>query len=280
MVPRRLYHHQCDECRSQPTEQLPWVTFEDFSSTPASFPSTVRWRFGSVTGRGLRAVPAESMRRQAVRCMDCGIPFCHEGCPLGNLIPEWNDLVYQDHWGAWSRRLHATNSFPDFTGRVCPRRARHHASSASTVTTKQIEYEIAERAWAEGWLTPILSTTHTGRRVAIVGSCPGSASSSSTTTRRDRIAGSISTCRSLPFCRSHSMMHYRFSESIASAECCANTQSLRDRTCLGRSGCSSKNACCVGARPCARRPRRRTVGGSSRRISRSIAEERLHPPST
>jgi glutamate synthase (NADPH/NADH) small chain len=119
--------------------------------------------------------PDESVRQQAARCMDCGIPFCHEGCPLGNLIPEWNDLVYRDRWAAASERLHATNNFPDFTGRLCP--APCEAScvlgiNAPPVTIKQVEYEIVERAWAEGWLTPILSTTRTSRQVAIVGSGP------------------------------------------------------------------------------------------------------------
>ncbi len=119
--------------------------------------------------------PAEAARRQAARCMDCGVPFCHDGCPLGNLIPEWNDLVYRDHWAEASERLHATNNFPDFTGRLCP--APCEAScvlgiNAEPVTIKQIEYEIVERAWAEGWLGPIRPRRRTGRRVAVVGSGP------------------------------------------------------------------------------------------------------------
>ena len=121
------------------------------------------------------AFPSGSVRRQAARCMDCGIPFCHEGCPLGNLIPEWNDLVYRDRWFEASERLHATNNFPDFTGRLCP--APCEAScvlgiNAEPVTIKQIEHEIVERAWAEGWLGPISPATRTGRRVAVVGSGP------------------------------------------------------------------------------------------------------------
>ncbi|MDA8360136.1 MAG: glutamate synthase subunit beta [Actinomycetota bacterium] len=121
------------------------------------------------------AFPASSVRRQAARCMDCGIPFCHEGCPLGNLIPEWNDLVYRDQWFEASERLHATNNFPDFTGRLCP--APCEAScvlgiNAEPVTIKQIEYEIVERAWAEGWLEPKPPSTSTGWRVAVVGSGP------------------------------------------------------------------------------------------------------------
>jgi len=119
--------------------------------------------------------PANSARRQAARCMDCGIPFCHEACPLGNLIPEWNDLVYRDNWFEASERLHATNNFPDFTGRLCP--APCEAScvlgiNAAPVTIKQIEYEIVERAWAEGWLGPRCPPQRTGRRAAVVGSGP------------------------------------------------------------------------------------------------------------
>ncbi len=119
--------------------------------------------------------PAAAVRRQAARCMDCGIPFCHEGCPLGNLIPEWNDLVYRDDWFAASERLHATNNFPDFTGRLCP--APCEAScvlgiNAEPVTIKQIEYEIVERAWTEGWLGPRRPPRRTGRRIAVVGSGP------------------------------------------------------------------------------------------------------------
>ena len=119
--------------------------------------------------------PAEAVRRQAARCMDCGIPFCHDGCPLGNLIPDWNDLVYRDKWFVASEQLHATNNFPDFTGRLCP--APCEAScvlgiNAEPVTIKQIEYEIVERDWAEGWLGPMRSLERTGRRVAVVGSGP------------------------------------------------------------------------------------------------------------
>jgi len=119
--------------------------------------------------------PADSSRQQAARCMDCGIPFCHEACPLGNLIPEWNDLVYRDDWVDASERLHATNNFPDFTGRLCP--APCEAScvlgiNAEPVTIKQIEYEIVERAWAEGWLGPRRPPQRTGHRVAVVGSGP------------------------------------------------------------------------------------------------------------
>jgi glutamate synthase (NADPH/NADH) small chain len=107
--------------------------------------------------------------------MDCGIPFCHEGCPLGNLIPEWNDLVYRDHWSDAMERLHATNNFPDFTGRLCPAPCETSCVlgiNAPPVTIKQIEYEIIERAWAEGWVTPVCPKERTGKQVAIVGSGP------------------------------------------------------------------------------------------------------------
>ena len=107
--------------------------------------------------------------------MDCGIPFCHEGCPLGNLIPEWNDLVYRDDWPDAVERLHATNNFPEFTGRLCPapcEAACVLGINADPVTIERIEYEIAERAWAEGWVRPQLPRERTGKRVAVVGSGP------------------------------------------------------------------------------------------------------------
>jgi glutamate synthase (NADPH/NADH) small chain len=119
--------------------------------------------------------PVESSRQQAARCMDCGIPFCHEGCPLGNLIPEWNDLVYRDNWAAAIERLHATNNFPDFTGRLCPAPCETSCVlgiNAPPVTIKQIEYEIIERAWAEGWVTPVSAKVRSGKQVSIVGSGP------------------------------------------------------------------------------------------------------------
>ncbi len=107
--------------------------------------------------------------------MDCGIPFCHEGCPLGNLIPEWNDLVYKGEWRDAADRLHATNNFPEFTGRLCP--APCEAScvlgiNSDPVTIERIEYEISERAWSEGWVTPVASGVKTGKSVAVVGSGP------------------------------------------------------------------------------------------------------------
>jgi len=119
--------------------------------------------------------PAERLQVQAARCMDCGIPFCHEGCPLGNLIPDWNDLVYRDDWGAAMDRLHATNNFPEMTGRLCPAPCEEACVlgiNAKPVTIKQVELGIVERAFAEGWVKPRPAAVSTGRRVAVVGSGP------------------------------------------------------------------------------------------------------------
>ena len=121
------------------------------------------------------AFPEESTKVQGARCMDCGIPFCHDGCPLGNLIPEWNDLVYRDDWPEAMERLHATNNFPEFTGRLCPapcEAACVLGINEDPVTIERIEYEIVERAWGEGWVTPHNATVHTGKSVAVVGSGP------------------------------------------------------------------------------------------------------------
>jgi hypothetical protein len=118
---------------------------------------------------------AEQTQEQGARCMDCGIPFCHEGCPLGNLIPEWNDLVYRDDWSDAIERLHATNNFPEFTGRLCPapcEAACVLGINEDPVTIERIEYEIVERAWSEGWVGPQLATSATGKSVAVVGSGP------------------------------------------------------------------------------------------------------------
>ncbi len=119
--------------------------------------------------------PEEKLRAQGARCMDCGIPFCHQGCPLGNLIPDWNDLVYRDQWRAALDRLHATNNFPEFTGRLCP--APCEASCVlginnDPVTIKLIEQSIIDRAWEEGWVTPQPPKVLTGKSVAVVGSGP------------------------------------------------------------------------------------------------------------
>ncbi|HSN05852.1 MAG TPA: glutamate synthase subunit beta [Candidatus Angelobacter sp.] len=119
--------------------------------------------------------PADHLEKQAGRCMDCGIPFCHNGCPLGNLIPEWNDLVYRQDWRAASERLHATNNFPEFTGRLCPapcETACVLGINQDPVTIKQVEVEIVDRAWSEGWVTPQPAPRQSARTVAVIGSGP------------------------------------------------------------------------------------------------------------
>ena len=119
--------------------------------------------------------PEEAVKEQGARCMDCGIPFCHDGCPLGNLIPEWNDLVYRDDFSEAIERLHATNNFPEFTGRLCPapcEAACVLGINEDPVTIERIEYEIIERAWSEGWVNPQTPTVRTGKSVAVVGSGP------------------------------------------------------------------------------------------------------------
>jgi glutamate synthase (NADPH/NADH) small chain len=115
------------------------------------------------------------LRQQGARCMDCGIPFCHEGCPLGNLIPEWNDLVYRDKWREAIDQLHATNNFPEFTGLICPAPCESAcvlAINDDPVTIEQIELAIAERAFDEGWIAPEVPDRRTGRTVAVIGSGP------------------------------------------------------------------------------------------------------------
>jgi glutamate synthase (NADPH/NADH) small chain len=117
----------------------------------------------------------DELRRQGARCMDCGIPFCHEGCPLGNLIPDWNDLVYRDKWHEAIDQLHATNNFPEFTGRICPAPCESAcvlAINDDPVTIEQIEMAIAERAFEEGWVVAEPPARRTGKTVAVVGSGP------------------------------------------------------------------------------------------------------------
>ena len=116
-----------------------------------------------------------AIEKQAGRCMDCGIPFCHNGCPLGNLIPEWNELVWRDDWSEASERLHATNNFPEFTGRLCPapcEAACVVAINSEAVTIKQVEVSIIDRAWEDGLVTPSVPDWLSGKRVAVVGSGP------------------------------------------------------------------------------------------------------------
>jgi glutamate synthase (NADPH/NADH) small chain len=120
-------------------------------------------------------LPVLKLQEQGARCMDCGIPFCHQGCPLGNLIPDWNDLVYRDQWKVAIDRLHATNNFPEFTGTLCP--APCEAScvlgiNSDPVSIKLIEQSIVDRAWDEGWIRPEPPRVKTGKTVAIVGSGP------------------------------------------------------------------------------------------------------------
>ncbi len=117
----------------------------------------------------------ETLQRQGARCMDCGTPFCHEGCPVNNIIPDWNDLVYRADWQAAIKRLHATNNFPEFTGRVCPAPCEAACTlniDDTPVTIRTIEYSVIERAWAEGWIKPEIAKHKSGKRVAIVGSGP------------------------------------------------------------------------------------------------------------
>ena len=119
--------------------------------------------------------PGEGLRKQGARCMDCGIPFCHQGCPLGNLIPDWNDLVYRDRWREAIDRLHATNNFPEFTGTLCPAPCEGSCVlgiNDDPVTIKGIEISIIDRAFAEGWVGPEPPAVRTGKTVAVVGSGP------------------------------------------------------------------------------------------------------------
>ena len=121
------------------------------------------------------ATPPETLKAQGARCMDCGIPFCHQGCPLGNLIPDWNDLVYRNSWEPAIERLHATNNFPEWTGRLCPAPCEGSCVlgiNDDPVTIKSIEVAITERAFDEGWVVPRPPLVRTGKCVAIVGSGP------------------------------------------------------------------------------------------------------------
>ena len=123
----------------------------------------------------VQQLPYADVSKQAARCMDCGIPFCHNGCPVNNQIPDWNHLVYRDQWRTASENLHTTNNFPEFTGRICP--APCEASCTlniidTPVTIKTIECQIVDRAWEEGWIQPVLAPRKTGKTVAVVGSGP------------------------------------------------------------------------------------------------------------
>src|SRR5512136_2199042 len=129
-------------------------------------------------------LPEKEIREQAARCMDCGVPYCQgtsritgapTGCPVNNQIPDWNDLVYRGDWREAARNLHSTNNFPEVTGRVCPAPCEAACTLAlndQAVNIKQIEYQIAERAWAEGWVEPLRPRQKSGRKVAVIGSGP------------------------------------------------------------------------------------------------------------
>jgi glutamate synthase (NADPH) small chain len=151
--------------------------------TPTRRPVPVRLRDWKEVYEGF---PNEALQIQAGRCMDCGIPFCNNGCPLGNLIPDWNDLVYRDHWRDAIDRLHATNNFPEFTGRLCPapcEAACVLGINADPVTIKQVEVEIIDRAWDEGWVVPQYPSVKTGKRVAVIGSGPAGLAAAQQLTR-------------------------------------------------------------------------------------------------
>ncbi len=123
----------------------------------------------------VKPLPEAETRKQAARCMDCGIPFCHDGCPVNNVIPTWNDLVYRDQWRMALRVLHSTNNFPEFTGRVCPAPCEAACTLNiydNPVTIKTIECAIVDRGWQEGWIEPVIAPQQTGKRVAVVGSGP------------------------------------------------------------------------------------------------------------
>jgi len=134
-----------------------------------------------------RSVPPDEVQRQANRCMDCGVPFCHAGCPLGNLIPEWNELVATQDWREAAERLHATNNFPEFTGWLCPAPCEDACvltlTGEGSVTIKEVELAIIDRAWQEGWVSPQRPRQRTGARVAVVGSGPAGLAAAQQLTR-------------------------------------------------------------------------------------------------
>jgi glutamate synthase (NADPH/NADH) small chain len=124
----------------------------------------------------VRPLPLAEVREQGARCMECGVPFCHDGCPLGNLIPDWNDLVYRDRWREAIEQLHRTNNFPEFTGRLCPAPCEAacvlEIREGEAVSIKQIEMSIVDRAFAEGWVAPQPPARRSGRSVAVIGAGP------------------------------------------------------------------------------------------------------------
>ncbi|MBL6619638.1 MAG: glutamate synthase subunit beta [Ilumatobacteraceae bacterium] len=162
----------------EPTGFLKWER-----SLPEMRPVPVRLRDWSEVYEDF---PADELRLQAGRCMDCGIPFCNNGCPLGNLIPDWNDLVYREHWRAALDRLHATNNFPEFTGRLCPAPCESACVlgiNQPPVAIKQVEVEIIDHAFEQGWVTPQIPSVRTGKRVAVIGSGPAGLAAAQQLTR-------------------------------------------------------------------------------------------------
>ncbi|MEE3140034.1 MAG: glutamate synthase subunit beta [Actinomycetota bacterium] len=132
----------------------------------------------------------DSLRIQASRCMDCGIPFCNDGCPLGNIIPDWNDLVYRDHWQAAIDRLHATNNFPEFTGRLCPAPCEGACVlgiNQDPVAIKEVEVAIIDRAFEMGWVEPVIPTVLSGKSVAVIGSGPAGLAAAQPLTRAGHV---------------------------------------------------------------------------------------------
>ena len=127
-----------------------------------------------------------ALQEQASRCMDCGIPFCNSGCPLGNIIPDWNDLVFRDRWHEAIDRLHATNNFPEFTGRLCPAPCEGACVlgiNQDPVSIKQIEVTIIDHAFEMGWVKPVIPTIKSGKSVAVVGSGPAGLAAAQQLTR-------------------------------------------------------------------------------------------------
>ncbi len=134
--------------------------------------------------------PATELQRQGARCMDCGVPFCHDGCPLGNLIPDWNDLVYRGRWREALDQLHATNNFPEFTGRICPAPCESACVldiNDDPVTIEQIELGIIERGFSEGWVRPCPPAQRSGRSVAVIGSGPAGLAAAAELNKRSHL---------------------------------------------------------------------------------------------
>ncbi|HHL18122.1 MAG TPA: FAD-binding protein, partial [Thiothrix sp.] len=123
----------------------------------------------------INPLPDDELTKQSARCMDCGVPFCHQGCPVNNLIPDWNDLVYQGDWEEASRVLHSTNNLPEITGRICPAPCQESCTlniDDSPVIIKTIECAIVDKGFEKGWIVPEIAAKKTGKKIAIVGSGP------------------------------------------------------------------------------------------------------------